>query len=307
MCARERESERDTGLEKGSHRKKGREADGERKRTREKERDCEREGERQRESGREIASETERQSASERENATQGPSNPQSKVIFGRFRQLLVINAHEMAPRTRRWLQERGRDTPTKGLLWYLDAWRDHVFHALGSQSHLHPPNVTLRQPHSTHTVSCQTHTHHTPVLVRHTQHTTFRARHTQDTVRHTQHTPFRVRNTQHTPFRVKHTQHTPFGNVGGTRRWHGPPPLGSTQVPRHRAAVGSYGGGVACKRGTTLSLAHTTTHTLVFAICRYPILLIHTHDFGSYEIAWGRKQCHAAMRGVVEDFVFVD
>ena len=47
--------------------------------------------------------------------STQGPSNPQSKVICRRFRQLLEINAHEMAPRTRRWLQERGRDTPHKG------------------------------------------------------------------------------------------------------------------------------------------------------------------------------------------------
>ena len=52
------------------------------------------------------------------EGSTQGPSYPQSKVHFGRFRQLLAINAHEMAPRTRRWLQERGRDTHTKGLLW---------------------------------------------------------------------------------------------------------------------------------------------------------------------------------------------
>jgi hypothetical protein len=47
---------------------------------------------------------------------TQGPSK--SKVIFGRFRQLLAINAHEMAPRTTQWLQERHCDTPTKGLLW---------------------------------------------------------------------------------------------------------------------------------------------------------------------------------------------
>ena len=41
-----------------------------------------------------------------------------SKSIFQRPCQFLAINAHEMAPRTRRWLQERGRDTPTKGLLW---------------------------------------------------------------------------------------------------------------------------------------------------------------------------------------------
>ena len=35
------------------------------------------------------------------------------KSIFKGPCQLLAINAHEMAPRTRRWLQERGRDTPT--------------------------------------------------------------------------------------------------------------------------------------------------------------------------------------------------
>jgi hypothetical protein len=41
-----------------------------------------------------------------------------SKVIFGRVRQLLAINAHKMAPRTGKRLQERARDNPTKGLLW---------------------------------------------------------------------------------------------------------------------------------------------------------------------------------------------
>ena len=35
------------------------------------------------------------------------------KSILNRACQVLAINAHEMAPRTRRWLQERGRDTPT--------------------------------------------------------------------------------------------------------------------------------------------------------------------------------------------------
>jgi hypothetical protein len=35
------------------------------------------------------------------------------KSIFHRRCQYLAINAHEMAPRTGRWLQERGRDTPT--------------------------------------------------------------------------------------------------------------------------------------------------------------------------------------------------
>ena len=55
--------------------------------------------------------------------STRGPSNPQSKVIFGRFRQLLGINAHKMAPTTTRRLQERGRDTPSKGLLWHPRIW----------------------------------------------------------------------------------------------------------------------------------------------------------------------------------------
>ncbi len=51
--------------------------------------------------------------------STQGPSNPQSKVIFGRFRQLFEMNAHKMAPSTGQWLQVRVWDTPTKGLLWF--------------------------------------------------------------------------------------------------------------------------------------------------------------------------------------------
>ena len=51
---------------------------------------------------------------------TQCPSMPQSKVIFGRFRQLLAINAHKMAPRTGKRLQERTWDTLTKGLLWII-------------------------------------------------------------------------------------------------------------------------------------------------------------------------------------------
>ena len=36
-----------------------------------------------------------------------------SKSIFQRRCQYLAINAHEMAPRMGRWLQERGRDAPT--------------------------------------------------------------------------------------------------------------------------------------------------------------------------------------------------
>ena len=51
-------------------------------------------------------------------NSTQGPWYPQSKVIFGRFPQLLAINAYKMAPSTGQWLQERVWDAPTKGLLW---------------------------------------------------------------------------------------------------------------------------------------------------------------------------------------------
>ena len=40
------------------------------------------------------------------------------KSIYKRTRQLLAINAHRMAPRTTRWLQERQGDAPTKGLAW---------------------------------------------------------------------------------------------------------------------------------------------------------------------------------------------
>ena len=38
---------------------------------------------------------------------TQGPSNPQSKVIFGRFRQLFGDKCPKMAPSTGQWLQVR--------------------------------------------------------------------------------------------------------------------------------------------------------------------------------------------------------
>ena len=47
------------------------------------------------------------------------------KSIFKRPCQFLALNAHQMAPRTRRWLQERGRDTPPKGLLWYIERYKD--------------------------------------------------------------------------------------------------------------------------------------------------------------------------------------
>ena len=40
--------------------------------------------------------------------STQGPSYPQSKVILGRFRQLLAINAHKVAPSTGLGCPHRG-------------------------------------------------------------------------------------------------------------------------------------------------------------------------------------------------------
>jgi len=40
------------------------------------------------------------------------------KSIYKRTCQLLAINARTMAPRTRRWLQERQGDAPTKSLAW---------------------------------------------------------------------------------------------------------------------------------------------------------------------------------------------
>ena len=49
------------------------------------------------------------------------PFEPQSNVLFGRFHQLLAINAQKMAPTTGQWLQVRVWDTPTKGLLWRVD------------------------------------------------------------------------------------------------------------------------------------------------------------------------------------------
>jgi len=80
--------------------------------------------------------------------ATQGPSNPQSKVILGRFCKLWAINAHKVAASTGQWLQVRVWDTTTKGLLWvgagaarleYLPA-RQQGTDPLGIQ----PPVVTL-------------------------------------------------------------------------------------------------------------------------------------------------------------------
>ena len=43
-----------------------------------------------------------------------------SKVNLQQGCQLTTTMPHKMAPRTRKRLQERGRDAPTKGLLWYL-------------------------------------------------------------------------------------------------------------------------------------------------------------------------------------------
>ena len=39
------------------------------------------------------------------------PFEPQSNVVFGRFRQRLAINAHKTAPSTGQWLQVRVWDT----------------------------------------------------------------------------------------------------------------------------------------------------------------------------------------------------
>ena len=43
-------------------------------------------------------------------------------------------------------------------------------------------------------------------------------------------------------------------GNVGVLRSYETPAPLGSPQVPRHRAPVGSYEGGVSYERGTPVA-----------------------------------------------------
>ena len=43
-----------------------------------------------------------------------------SKSILQRPCQFLAINAHKMAPRTSKGLQERAWDAPTKGLLWNI-------------------------------------------------------------------------------------------------------------------------------------------------------------------------------------------
>ena len=61
------------------------------------------------------------------------------KSIFKRPCQVLAINAHKMAPRTSKRLQERAWDAPTKGLLWTRTR-----------QSRPRPhPSVRTRQPQS--------------------------------------------------------------------------------------------------------------------------------------------------------------
>ena len=49
---------------------------------------------------------------------TQGPPWGYFKVIFYQVCQLVTKNRNRMAPRTGKRLQHRGRDTPTKGLMW---------------------------------------------------------------------------------------------------------------------------------------------------------------------------------------------
>ena len=49
---------------------------------------------------------------------TQGPSWGYSKVNLQQICQFLTTISRKMAPRTRKRLQERGQDNPTKGLLW---------------------------------------------------------------------------------------------------------------------------------------------------------------------------------------------
>ena len=50
---------------------------------------------------------------------TQGPSWGYFKVNFHQGCQLLTKNQNKMAPRTGKRLQDRGRDIPRKGLLWF--------------------------------------------------------------------------------------------------------------------------------------------------------------------------------------------
>jgi len=59
--------------------------------------------------------------------ATQGPSRGYSKANLQQTCQFSRTISRKMAPRTRKRLQERGRDTPTKGLLWigFLEAGGD--------------------------------------------------------------------------------------------------------------------------------------------------------------------------------------
>jgi len=50
----------------------------------------------------------------------QGPSWGYFKVIFYQVCKLLTATRNKMPPRTGKRLQDRGRDTPTKGLMWLL-------------------------------------------------------------------------------------------------------------------------------------------------------------------------------------------
>ena len=70
-----------------------------------------------------LAEDAEGGSARHRDDALEGShARPfvgvSQKSIDKRTGQLLSINAHKMAPRTTRWLQERQGDAPTKGLAW---------------------------------------------------------------------------------------------------------------------------------------------------------------------------------------------
>ena len=96
---------------------------------------------------------------------TQGPLWGYSKVNLQQTCQLWTTISRKMAPRTRKRLQERGRDAPTKGLLWDQGMFTVHIscriamaFRSQYRRLHSHeyrPISSTVPIDRSTVTIGC--------------------------------------------------------------------------------------------------------------------------------------------------------
>ena len=80
-----------------------------------------------------------------------------SKSIFQRPCQFLAINAHKMAPKTGRRLQERARDALTKGLVWSRDRARCRPAYSLvGVRPYYTVCSLLVILKHSCSKLHCQ-------------------------------------------------------------------------------------------------------------------------------------------------------